>query len=428
MKTGTLSIPALRDAVEKLPDDRLAAMRLHALEKLADRGLPTPRDEDWKYTNLASVIDLSNQWLADRGQVPAAEEISSIIDLVREQIDAHWLVISNGRVDEASLVGLEETGAEARLLSLSDIDLDSELPLTQFNTALLRDGLALRIASGVALQRPVGLLVVDEPASSASVSQARVEIDVEENGRADIIEYHVSLGAVGHYCNSVVDLEIRDGAAVNYVRVQNRDRHHAQTGRLNARLGRDSRLNHCGFDLGGAFIRNDLHVSIDGQGAAASFDGLYLGGKDQHVDNHTRVDHRVGPAQSRQEYRGIATGNARCVWNGKAIVHAGADGTDASQANHNLLLSDDAEIDAKPELEIYADDVKCSHGTTIGQLDETSLYYLRTRGLDKIYAKKVLTRAFAHTIVSRAAVAEIEQNLAGLIETRLDQMLGGLRS
>lgn len=427
MKTETLSIPALRDAIAQLPDDRLATMRRHALEQLGEHGLPTRRDEDWKYTDLSSVIDLSNQWLADSGQDSATAELPRLIESIRGEIDAAWLVISNGRIDKASLVSFEEAGAQAELLSRSDIELESAQPLTQFNTALLRDGLVLRVKDNVTLPRPVGILVVDAPAASGSVSQARVDIEMSANSRADLVEYHVSRGDARSYCNSVVNLDIGDGAAVNYVRIQNRARYHDQTGRLNVRLARDSRFKHCAFDLGGAFIRNDLHVSVDGPGAAAAFDGLYLGGSNQHIDNHTRVDHRMGPAQSQQEYRGIATGNARCIWNGKVIVHAGADGTDASQANHNLLLSDDAEIDAKPELEIYADDVKCSHGTTIGQLDETSLYYLRTRGLDKTYAQKVLTRAFAHTIVSRTSVPVIGDNLAGLIETRLDQLLAGLQ-
>ncbi len=248
------------------------------------------------------------------------------------------------------------------------------------------------------------------------------------NARAEFIEYHASRGETPHFANCVVNLALAPGAATSFVRVQHRSRSHSQTARLDVRLDRDSSLKHCGFDLGGALVRNDLVVSIDGAGAAAAFDGLYLGGRGQHIDNHTRVDHRVGPAESRQEYRGIIARDSRCIWNGKAVVHAGADGTDAEQANHNLLLSEDAEVDAKPELEIYAyaDDVKCSHGTTVGQLDETSLYYLRTRGLDKRFAQQVLTRAFAQAIVDRSPVAAVADSLHNLIDDRLGSLLGGL--
>jgi len=294
------------------------------------------------------------------------------------------------------------------------------------NTALLRDGLRIWVDPDADLERPVGLLIFDDASTVDGVSQARVEITMRPNSRASFIEYQASQGPSAHFANCVTNLVLGSGAEANFVRLQNRDRSHRQTGRLQVTMDSDSRFNHCGFDLGCALVRNDLQVSIDGPGAATSFDGLYLAGNGQHIDNHTRVDHRVGPAESRQEYRGILTGNARCVWNGKAIVHAGADGTDAAQANHNLLLSDAAEIDAKPELEIYADDVKCSHGTTVGQLDETSLYYLRTRGLDKQLAQQVLTRAFAQAIVSRSPVSAVEDTLGTLIEHRLGNLLGEL--
>jgi len=186
---------------------------------------------------------------------------------------------------------------------------------------------------------------------------------------------------------------------------------------------RDSQFNYSGFDLGGDFVRNDIAVDLTRAGSCATFDGLYLIGEGQHIDNHTRVDHRTGPAESRQEYRGILAGKSRGVWNGKAIVHVGADGTDAEQANHNLLLSDNAEIDAKPELEIYADDVKCSHGTTVGQLDETALFYLRTRGLSKREAKQVLTTAFAQTIVGKAHNEATREYLRVKVAQRLDEIM-----
>jgi Fe-S cluster assembly protein SufD len=177
------------------------------------------------------------------------------------------------------------------------------------------------------------------------------------------------------------------------------------------------------YDLGGGLIRNDVDIDLSYAGAEVSFDGLYLAGDGQHIDNHTRVDHRVGPAVSSQEYRGILNGKCRCVWNGKAIVHKGADGTDARQANHNLLLSEKAEIDAKPELEIYAEDVKCSHGTTVGQLDETALFYLRSRGLDRNHAMQVLTHAFAADLVRRAPVAAAIDVITGIVETRLSELI-----
>jgi len=218
-------------------------------------------------------------------------------------------------------------------------------------------------------------------------------------------------------------LRVGQAATARYLRIQDRRIGHVQTGRLSVALGADSQLNMASFDLGGGLIRNDVDIDLSEPGADANFNGLYLAGDGQHIDNHTRVDHRVGPATSSQEYRGILNGQCRCVWNGKAIVHKGADGTDASQANHNLLLSDRAEIDAKPELEIYADDVKCSHGTTVGQLDESALFYLRTRGLDLRRATQILTRAFAADIVNRTPVVTAKDTVSALVEARLGDLI-----
>jgi Fe-S cluster assembly protein SufD len=274
-----------------------------------------------------------------------------------------------------------------------------------------------------ATEKPLGLLVIDEAVASAGVSQANVEIEVAPGCDAEIVEYHHSSGAADHYSNSVIALQIDQAAHVGYVRIQDRRLGHVQTGRISAALGADARLNMASYDLGGGMIRNDVDIDIVNPGVDAVFNVLYLAGDGQHIDNHTRVDHRVGPAKSSQEYRGILNGRCRCVWNGKAIVHKGADGTDANQANHNLLLSENAEIDAKPELEIYADDVKCSHGTTVGQLDEAALFYLRSRGMDKQQSIRILTHAFAADLVGRAPVAAAKDTITVLVEKRLANLI-----
>jgi len=255
----------------------------------------------------------------------------------------------------------------------------------------LHDG--LRVHINAATEKPLGLIVIDEASTGAAVSQASVEIMVSPGCDAEIVEYQSSVGEGDHYANSVIALQVGEAALVNYVRIQDRRIGHVQTGRLSVSMGKDSQLKMAGFDLGGGLIRNDVDI------------------------------HRVGPASSTQEYRGILNGRCRCVWNGKAIVHAGADGTDANQANHNLLLSEHAEIDAKPELEIYADDVKCSHGTTVGQLDDTALFYLRTRGLDKRQATQLLTHAFAADLVGRVPVAAAIDKIQSLVEARLADLI-----
>jgi Fe-S cluster assembly protein SufD len=188
-------------------------------------------------------------------------------------------------------------------------------------------------------------------------------------------------------------------------------------------LQRDTVFNHNAFDFGSAMARNDVEVDIAGPGASANLHGLYLATGKQHIDNHVKVVHGVGPAASSQNYRGILSGQSRCVFNGKAVVLAGADGTDANQSNHNLLLSERSEIDTKPELEIYADDVKCSHGTTVGQLDEAAIFYMRTRGLTEDDAKRALTRAFASGMLSALAIGECQDYISDAIDQRLDELI-----
>jgi Fe-S cluster assembly protein SufD len=420
MSRPALSPDTLKSAVASLPDNALSPLRQAALAHFETSGFPATRAENWKYTNLAPLIEISEQWLAAGA---AREEVLSIADSPIEAIDAHWLVIGNGRIDSLRMQTFDAEGAQVSTLGKSGASAKFEWPLVDFNLALLEDGLRIRV-DGV-IDRPLGVLVIDSATEEPGVSQPRIDIELGANASARFIEYHLSTGSQPHYANSVVNLSIDAGACVDYVRIQERDRDHSQTGRLSARLGRDARLHHSAFDLGGKLVRNDLHIDILEPGAEALFDGLYIAGDDQHIDNHTRVDHRVGPAISRQEYRGILKGKARCVWNGKAIVHDGADGTDAEQANHNLLLSKNAEIDAKPELEIYAEDVKCSHGTTVGQLDETALFYLRTRGLDEQHATRVMTHAFAAEVVNRAPVAELRERISATIEARLGDLAEG---
>jgi len=262
-------------------------------------------------------------------------------------------------------------------------------------------------------------LFVDRATSTPMVTQSRVQISLEAGSSARFVEYHASSGDGDHYSNVVVDVTIAEDAALDYVRMQNRSRNHCQTQRLNVRLETSSVMRHFGLDLGGALARSDLKIDIVGAGASAEFNGLYIGGDKQHIDNHTRVDHRVGPAISVQEYRGILSGRSRCVWNGKAIVHIGADGSDAEQANHNLLLSAHSEINAKPELEIYADDVKCSHGATTGQLDPDAMFYLRAKCISQAEARSMLVTAFTQVIVDRIGSAELRAPVAAAVEQRL---------
>ncbi len=378
--------------------------------------LPTTREEDWKYTDLGRARDISERWL-QAGAPATSPALGDEIERLTGSIDATWFVLQNGvLLDPPTADGIEHERLDEAPVG--------DNALAELNAALLRDG--FRITVDAELDKPIGLLVIDG-ADEASVTQARVDVVFAGGASGDIIEIQASAGAGDQYNNCFLTISLGANASANHVRVQNRALSHVQTSRTSVIAGRDARFRSASFDLGGGLIRNDLVIDIAERGADIAFDGLYLAGDGQHIDNHTRVDHRVGPATSRQEYRGILNGKCRCVWNGKAIVHEGADGTDADQANHNLLLSERAEIDAKPELEIYTDDVKCSHGTTVGQLDETSLFYLRTRGLDERRATQVLTHAFAAGLVSRVPVDAAQETVAELMEKRLAELIGSDR-
>ena len=418
-----LASDVLESAVAALPDDDLTHARSAALQHFRKRGFPSLRDEDWKYTDLSTVVDISRRGLASTAV--AAEPDAGFVHKLQASIDADWLVIANGLLDRDLSTGLNARGVVLSPLRADAVTLDFDDPLSDLNLALLRQGVSLRITEDRSAERPLGLLIIDSANAGPNSTQVRIDIDVDAEAAARFIEYHLSAGDNEHYANVYVELDVAADARVDYVRVQERALQHSQTARLNVRLERDSSMRHCGIDLGGDLVRNDLKIDIAGTDASAYFDGLYVVADGQHVDNHTRIDHRVGPAVSEQEYRGILNGRCRAIWNGKAIVHDGADGTDAQQANHNLLLSEHAEIDAKPELEIYADEVKCAHGTTVGQLDERALFYLRTRGLDKPRAERILTRAFAASIVARSPIDELHELLGDKVEHRLRELASG---
>jgi Fe-S cluster assembly protein SufD len=418
-----LAIDAVRAAVGKMPNNGLADAREAALRQLDKQGLPNTKDEDWKYTDLDSVISISNEWLA-RGGTPAPVADADV-EAVTALFDLDWIIIRNGTIDADAIAKLQKPGLEIGLLSeLANLP-EYDAPLSDLNVALLRDGISINVSSEFVAERPIGILHIDSTGADVGVSQTRIAINVEEKAHAGFVEFHASSGSAAHYANGVIDIRLMAGSRIDYVRIQDRDTLHKQTGRLRVSLNERSQFHHAGFDFGGDLIRNDLDIQIVGSDSLASFSGLYLADGKQHIDNHTRVDHRVGPARSEQEYRGILSGEARCVWNGKAVVHSGADGTDANQANHNLLLSERSEVDAKPELEIYADDVKCSHGTTVGQLDEAALFYLQTRGIDISSAHQLLTRAFAQKIVDISPIPSIRKTISDQVAKRLQRLITG---
>lgn len=418
--TTALDQSRLEAAVATRAKDALSGVRSIALARFLGQGLPTTKHEDWRYTNLVNVADLSNRWL----NAGAPSSTSSAERRAPADIDAHWIAIRDGVIDASSVAAVGQALGSAvtvNLLSEADgaIELHIDDPLSSLNAALMQDGLRIDVPGDTVLEKPIGLLV-DDATGSDSVTQLRIVLTVGTNASVEVVELHRSQPGATRFCNAVTEARLKDGARVAYARIQERADDDSLTARLQVSLGKDSRFEHAVVDLGGRLVRNDTTAVIDQPGAHFGSAGLYLTKGRQHVDNHVTADHAVGPATSGQNYRGIAGGASRCIFNGKAIVREGADGTDAEQSNHNLLLSKRAEVDTKPELEIYAEDVKCSHGATVGQLDDTALFYLRSRGLDRDQAAQILTRAFAGSVIEQIPVAAIAGYVSAAIDRTLD--------
>jgi Fe-S cluster assembly protein SufD len=280
------------------------------------------------------------------------------------------------------------------------------------------DGALLDIPEGCELDEPVRLVFVTDGSRQAAFSVPRVLVRAGAGSRATVVEHHAGGDGEALAC-ATTEISLARGASVDHYRLQDESGQAFHLGVLAARIAADARLVSHNVSVGGRIGRLDLDVALEGPGAEVVMNGLYLARERQHVDNHTSVDHAVPHTRSDQIYRGVVGGRGRAVFNGRAVVRPGAVGTDARQSNANLLLSPDAEVDTKPELEIYADDVKCSHGATTGQLDESALFYLRSRGLDEDTARTVLTFAFADVVLARMDLEPLRRHAEDLAVGRL---------
>lgn len=291
----------------------------------------------------------------------------------------------------------------------------------------MTDGAYLHFGRGKVLDEPVHLLFLSTEADGAS--HARNLIVAEQGAQATVIEHYAGVDDSVYFTNVVTRIFTDSNAAITHHKLQQESAGAFHFAGIHAVQQRDSRLESHSFSLGGALARNDITTTFDAHGCEATLNGLYLVDGLQHVDNHTRIDHRQPNGTSREHYRGVLGGRSHAVFNGRVIVQPGAQKTNAYQANHNLLLSRDAEVDTKPELEIYADDVKCNHGATVGQLDEAQLFYLRSRGIEEAMARNLLVHAFAHDVIERIRVASLRTRLEQILMARLpqDERLGELR-
>ncbi len=405
----------------------LVRLRKSAIARFAELGFPGPRNEDWKFTSVAPLTKLRfERGLAYEGEVLSADRLEEHLfpGCIR-------LAFVNGRFTAglSSVSGLPkgiivESLADAleKHLELVEPHLGryakhSDLAFTALNTAFLQDGAFVHIPKGVMVERPIHLLFVtaaDEP----TVAYPRNLIVAEANTQVALVESYISLAQGVALTNAVSEIVASEGAVIDHYKVQRESAkafHFANT-QVVQRRGSNFSTHYIG--LGGELVRNEVRVLLDAEGCEATVNGLYLAGGKQHIDNHTVIDHAKPHCASHELYKGILDGQARGVFNGKIFVRQDAQKTDAKQTNQTLLLSDDAVINTKPQLEIFADDVKCTHGATVGQLEENQLFYLRSRGLGEEQARNLLIYAFANDIVGRIKVAPVRAQLEEILLAR----------
>jgi Fe-S cluster assembly protein SufD len=427
---------AERNAQREPEPTWIAARRQAGAARFEALGFPTRRDEAWKYTDVRAIARGDFALAADAEFSPATAAALTL------PIDAHRLTFVDG-VFSAALSTLEDLPAGVTLTPLSRaLEENHEAvggplgrltgvefsPFSALNTAFMEEGAVLRLAPGTVVEKPIILQFLSRAGEAPVMSHPRILVEAGGRSQATLVEHHVGEEAAANFTNLVEEIMLDRGAILAHYKLQEAPLADLHVASIHVEQGRDSTYTSFNLNLGGALVRTDLISELNGQGATANFYGLFYGQGRQHVDSHTLANHNAPHTYSNENYKGILDDRAHGVFNGKVVVKRDSQKIEGYQSNANLLLSDRAEIDAKPELEIYADDVKCSHGTTTGQLDEEAVFALRTRGIDRQTARGLLTLAFAGEVLEEVdldAVAErVELAVAGKLPERFN--LAGL--
>lgn len=402
---------------------QIARLRQEAIHRFAEMGFPTSRAEEWKYTNVAPVGKIRFQ--------PArpglrAEQLARIPGA---DLGGSRLVFVNGRWSP-KLSTLEELAPEVNLSSLAAVLENGSAVVEEhlaryaawqnhafvaLNTAFIHDGAVVEIPKSLVLEKPIHLLYVTTAGTPAAVAHPRTLVVVGPGAQAKIIETYLGLGAGVYFNNAVTEIITGENAVLDHYRFQGENDKAFHIATLQVHQSRNSTFTSHNLCLGGALVRNDINAVLAGEGVSCTLNGLYVARQRQHVDNHTLIDHACPHGSSRELYKGILDGHATGVFNGTIMVRKDAQKTDSVQNNRNLLLSADALINTKPQLEIYADDVKCTHGATIGQLDKEALFYLHTRGIEQEQARSLLIYAFASEIINGFKVESLQSALHALL-------------
>ncbi len=398
----------------------LHAARSEALDAFLETGFPSVKLENWRYTDLAPMAKASAAAISDTPATGSAK-------LPAIDADNLTLAFINGKFssDASNVPGLPAGCVVSNIASELDQDeapdwLSTEVAsssLAHLNLAMLNDGAVVRIADNTELN---GVIHIVYSNTAGAQVFPRVSVQLGKNAKATVVEHHVSDGTA--VSTAVTTLRCEAGAQLSYQKLQEEHADSFHVAAQNVYLAKDATCNIVNIDLGASIARNDLHVMTQGSGAEVTINGLFLVDGDRHADNHLHLEHQVAHTSSRAHYAGVMANKGRGVFNGMIHVHQEAQKTDAALYNKNLLLTKGAEIDTKPELEIYADDVKCAHGSTTGQLDPTSLFYLRARGVPEQDARNMLVQAFATEVVQQLATDGLQKHVLASVEARLNDI------
>ncbi len=401
----------------------LARLRRDGVERFADLGFPGPKVEEWKYTNLRDLEKVAFEPAPRAANGYRADELAPLAPT------GHRLGFVNGRYrPDLSAAGPLPEGVEIKSLAAALEDGDpwiegrlgaagalDGLPLLALNTAFIEDGVVLRLGPGTVLDAPIEIVFASGAAGRPVVCQPRNLIVAEADSRATVVERHVAAAPGVHFANAATEIIVEAGAAVRHYRVQEAGAEAFNLATTQVRVGAGALYESFALATGGRLSRDEVRVRLDAPGARCRLDGAYLMRGRQHVDNTTLIDHAEPNTESREIYKGVLDGDSRAVFQGAILVRPGAQGVDGHQINRTLLLSDGAEIDSKPQLEIYADDVKCGHGATAGEIDADALFYLRSRGIDEAAARGLLVEAFLADLIDGLGEAGLREPVRAIV-------------
>jgi Fe-S cluster assembly protein SufD len=402
-------------------------LRKSGMEGFLSLGFPTTKLENWKYTNVAPIRRITFEAAVDR-------PIASIPESLRLQVESYAsprLVFVNGMFDRklsipeswrsgVHLFSLSEVLADPQQAAAVDRHLGRYVPISEhafaaWNTALFTDGAYIEIPRGTAVEQPINLVFISVGTGEPWACYPRNLIVLGEGSQVTFVEAFLSLNGLVYLTNAVTEIVAGPGSVIDYYKLERESSQGFHVAAIEAHLDRDASLNSHSISFGGALVRNDLNVALEGEGSHCTLNGLFAVDGQRFVDNHTHIDHRKPHASSRELYKGVLAGKAEGVFNGTITVREDAQKTDAVQYSKNLLLSEHAQINTKPQLEIRNNDVRCFHGATIGQIDPEAIFYLKSRGIDEGEARRIVVRGFADEITHGIRVPALRDQVERLL-------------